>query len=198
MANLQILDAQLVQNYISGDEKAIEKLIERHQSKIYGFIFSKVRDKDLCEDIFQDTFVKVIKILKSEGYNEQGKFISWVMQITNNKIMDHYRAEVKMPKNRDTEDFSVFSIMQDGCLSVEDQFVNEEISSDLKKLIEKLPENQKEVLKMRIYQNMSFKEIAEVSNCSINTVLGNMRYALQKMKKMIYKHQINITEYNIL
>jgi RNA polymerase sigma-70 factor, ECF subfamily len=198
MANLQILDAQLVQNYISGDEKALAKLIARHQSKIYGFIYSKIRDKEASEDLFQDVFVKVIKTLKSDGYTEQGKFISWVMQITHNMIMDYFRITNQMPKNRDTVEFSVFSMMQTDCLSVEDTIINEDIANDLKYLIEKLPENQKIVLKMRIYDNLSFKEIAANTGASINTVLGNMRYAVKRMKKLIKKHEIVITDYNIL
>ncbi len=198
MANFQILDAQLVQNYISGDENALAALINRHQSKIYSFIYSKIRDREASEDLFQDVFVKVIKILKSDGYVEQGKFISWVMQITHNMIMDYFRISNQMPKNRDTEDFSVFSMMQSDCLSVEDNIINEDIASDLKNLIEKLPENQKIVLKMRIYDDLSFKEIAEITGSSINTVLGNMRYAVKRMKKLIKKHEIVISEYNIL
>ncbi len=198
MANFQILDAQLVQNYISGDENVLAALINRHQSKIYSFIYSKIRDREASEDLFQDVFVKVIKILKSDGYVEQGKFISWVMQITHNMIMDYFRISNQMPKNRDTEDFSVFSMMQSDCLSVEDNIINEDIASDLKNLIEKLPENQKIVLKMRIYDDLSFKEIAEITGSSINTVLGNMRYAVKRMKKLIKKHEIVISEYNIL
>jgi RNA polymerase sigma-70 factor, ECF subfamily len=198
MANLKILDGVLVQNYISGDENALAILIRRHESKIYSFIYSKIKDREASEDLFQDVFVKVIKVLKSGGYNEQGKFISWVMQITHNMIMDYFRITNQMPKNRDTEEFSVFSMMQAESLSIEDSIINEDIAMDLKKLIEQLPENQKVVLKMRIYEDLSFREIAEITGCNINTVLGNMRYAVKRLKKLIKKHEIVITNYNIL
>jgi RNA polymerase sigma-70 factor (ECF subfamily) len=193
MATIQIVDAQLVANYVSGDEKSLEVLIKRHQSKIYGFIYSKISDRDISNDIFQDTFVKVIKTLKSSSYNEEGKFLPWVMRISHNLIIDHFRKNKKMPMFRETEDFSIFSIMSDNSFTIEDRLITVQIEKDLKKLIEELPSDQKEVLVLRIYQDMSFKEISELTGVSINTALGRMRYALMNLRKVIDKNQIILT-----
>lgn len=193
MANVQTPDALLVKNYIDGDENALSVLINRHQSKIYGFIYSKISDRDITDDIFQDTFIKVIKTLKSNSYNEEGKFLPWVMRIAHNLIIDHFRRNKKMPMYRETEEFSIFSIMTDNSLTIENQMISEQVEKDLKKLIEELPQDQKEVLVMRIYQDLSFKEISELTGVSINTALGRMRYALMNLRKVIDKHQIILT-----
>lgn len=193
MANVQIPDALLVKNYVAGDETALATLINRHQSKIYGFIYSKISDRDLSDDIFQDTFIKVIKTLKSNSYNEEGKFLPWVMRIAHNLIIDHFRRNKKMPMYRETEEFSIFSIMTDNSMTVENQMITDQVEKDLKKLIEELPQDQKEVLVMRIYQDLSFKEISELTGVSINTALGRMRYALMNLRKVIEKHQIILT-----
>ncbi len=193
MANVQIPDALLVKNYIAGDESALATLINRHQSKIYGFIYSKISDRDLSDDVFQDTFIKVIKTLKSNSYNEEGKFLPWVMRIAHNLIIDHFRRNKKMPMFRETEEFSIFSIMSDNAATIENQMITEQVEKDLKKLIEELPNDQKEVLVMRIYQDLSFKEISELTGVSINTALGRMRYALMNLRKVIDKHQIILT-----
>lgn len=193
MANVQIPDALLVKNYVAGDENALASLINRHQSKIYGFIFSKVGDRDISDDIFQDTFIKVIKTLKSNSYNEEGKFLPWVMRIAHNLIIDYYRKNKKMPMLRETEEFSVFSIMTDNNPNVEIQMITNQVENDLQKLIDELPNDQKEVLVMRIYQDLSFKEISELTGVSINTALGRMRYALMNLRKVIDKHQIILT-----
>ena len=193
MANVQTSDALLVKNYIAGDESALSILINRHQSKIYGFIYSKLSDRDIADDIFQDTFIKVIKTLKSNSYNEEGKFLPWVMRISHNLIIDHYRKNKKMPMFRETEDFSIFSIMSDNVPNIESQLISSQVESDLRKLIEELPEDQKEVLVMRMYQDLSFKEISELTGVSINTALGRMRYAIMNLRKVIDKHQIILT-----
>ncbi len=193
MANVQTPDALLVKNYVAGDESALATLINRHQSKIYGFIFSKISDRDLTDDIFQDTFIKVIKTLKSNSYNEEGKFLPWVMRIAHNLIIDHFRKNKKMPMFRETEEFSIFSIMTDNSQTVENRMITDQVEKDLKKLIEELPDDQKEVLVMRIYQDLSFKEISELTGVSINTALGRMRYALMNLRKVIDKHQIILT-----
>ena len=193
MASVQIPDALLVKNYVAGDETALATLINRHQSKIYGFIYSKISDRDLSDDIFQDTFIKVIKTLKSNSYNEEGKFLPWVMRIAHNLIIDHFRRNKKMPMYRETEEFSIFSIMTDHSLSAENQMISEQVEKDLKRLIEELPNDQKEVLVMRIYQDLSFKEISELTGVSINTALGRMRYAIMNLRKVIDKHQIILT-----
>lgn len=193
MANVQLPDALLVRNYIAGDENALATLISRHQSKIYGFIYSKVSDRDVSDDIFQDTFIKVIKTLKSNSYNEEGKFLPWVMRIAHNLIVDHFRRNKKMPMYRETEEFSIFSIMSDNVPTVESAMITSQVESDLQRLIEELPADQKEVLVMRMYQDLSFKEIADLTGVSINTALGRMRYALMNLRKVIDKHKIILT-----
>ena len=193
MASTQTPDALLVKNYIAGDENALAVLITRHQSKIYGFIYSKLADRDVADDVFQDTFMKVIKTLKSNSYNEEGKFLPWVMRIAHNLIVDHYRKNKKMPMLRETEEFSIFSILTDSSLNVEGRMITELIEKDLQRIVEELPADQKEVLMMRLYQDLSFNEIAELTNVSINTALGRMRYAILNLRKIIEKNQIILT-----
>ena len=193
MATIQIPDAILVKNYIAGEENALAVLINRHQSKIYGFIYSKMADRDVADDIFQDTFIKVIKTLKSNSYNEEGKFLPWVMRISHNLIVDHYRKNKKMPMLRETEEFSIFSILTDSSLNAESRIITEVIEKDLQRIIKELPNDQKEVLMMRIYQDLSFNEIAEMTGVSINTALGRMRYALMNLRKLIEKNKIILT-----
>ena len=193
MDNLVLPDAVLVKNYISGDESALASLIERHQSKIYGFIYSKVNDRDLSDDIFQDTFIKVIKTLKTKSYNEEGKFLPWVMRIAHNLVVDHFRKAKKMPFQRETEEYSIFNYMTDNAPTIESQMITEQVEVDLTRLLDELPDDQKEVLVMRMYQDLSFKEIAELTGVSINTALGRMRYALLNLRKIIEKNQIILT-----
>ena len=193
MATLELPDGLLVQNYIAGNENSLAILIKRHESRIYGFIYSKVSDRDISNDIFQETFIKVIKTLKSNAYNEEGKFLPWVMRIAHNLIIDHFRRNKKMPLYRETEEFSIFSIMSDDSLTVENKMIAEQVEVDVRRLLEELPVDQKEVLVMRMYQDMSFKEISEVTGVSINTSLGRMRYALMNLRKVIDKHQIVLT-----
>lgn len=193
MANAETPDALLIKSYVAGDENALSTLINRHQSKIYGFIYSKVTNRDISDDIFQDTFIKVIKTLKSNSYNEEGKFLPWVMRIAHNLIIDHFRRTKKMPMYRETEEFSIFSVMADHSLTIENQMISDQVENDLKKMIDRLPDDQKEVLIMRIYQDLSFKEISEMTGVSINTALGRMRYALMNLRKVIDKHQIILT-----
>lgn len=193
MATLELPDGLLVQNYIAGNENSLAILIKRHESRIYGFIYSKVSDRDISNDIFQDTFIKVIKTLKSNAYNEEGKFLPWVMRIAHNLIIDHFRRNKKMPLYRETEEFSIFSIMSNDSLTVENKMIAEQVEVDVRRLLEELPVDQKEVLVMRMYQDMSFKEISEVTGVSINTSLGRMRYALMNLRKVIDKHQIVLT-----
>lgn len=193
MASIELPDALLVQHYVAGNENALATLIKRHESRIFGFIYSKIADRDISNDIFQDTFIKVIKTLKSNSYNEEGKFLPWVMRISHNLIIDHFRKNKKMPMFRETEEFSIFSIMSDDVPTIENQLISAQVETDIKKLIEELPLDQKEVLIMRMYQDMSFKEISEITGVSINTSLGRMRYALMNLRKVIDKHQIVLT-----
>lgn len=180
-----IQDSELISQYLNGNESALEKLIIRHKNKIYNFIYSKIGDEVLTEDIFQDTFIKVINTLKKGKYNEEGKFISWVMRIAHNLVIDHFRKENRMPKYDNSGDFDVFLTIKDKGLNIENSLIKNQIESDLRILIEELPDEQKEVLKMRHYNDLSFKEIAENTGVSINTALGRMRYALINLKKII-------------
>ena len=186
-------DAALVKSYIDGNEDALSKLINRHQQRIYNFIFSKVFDRDITEDIFQDTFIKVIRTLKKGKYNEEGKFLPWVMRIAHNLVIDHFRKNNRMPKFEGKGDFNIFSVLQDDKLNAEKIMVKDQIENDVRNLIKELPEDQKEVLMMRIYKEMSFKEISERTGVSINTALGRMRYALINLRKVIEKHNIVLT-----
>ena len=188
-----ITDAVLVTNYIKGDESALEVLITRHKQRIYSFIYSKVFDRDISEDIFQDTFIKVIKTLKRGKYNEEGKFLPWVMRIAHNLVIDHFRKNNRMPKFDNSGDFNIFSVISDNSLNAEKSIIKGQVEADVRRLIEELPEDQKEVLMMRMYNDMSFKEISERTGVSINTALGRMRYALINMRKVIEKHNIVLT-----
>ena len=190
MAKLKVLDSVLVSDYINGNEKSFEILIARHQQRIYNFIFSKVLDRDITEDVFQDTFIKVIKTLKKGKYNEEGKFLPWVMRIAHNLVIDHFRRNKRMPTFKNTDEFDIFSVLGDGELNAEKLLVKEQILSDVRKLIDELPEDQREVLKMRMYKDMSFKEISENTGVSINTALGRMRYALINLRKLIEKYNM--------
>tara|TARA_R110000868_G_scaffold85582_3_gene240648 strand:+ start:4723 stop:5307 length:585 start_codon:yes stop_codon:yes gene_type:complete len=188
-----IPDATLVNNYIIGDESALEILITRHKQKIYSFIYSKVYDRDVTEDIFQDTFIKVIRTLKRGAYNEEGKFLPWVMRISHNLVIDHFRKNSRMPKFDNTGEFSIFSVLSDSSLNAEKQLIKEQVEFDVRRLVDELPQDQKEVLLMRIYNDMSFKEISDKTGVSINTALGRMRYALINLRKIIDKHNIVLT-----
>ncbi|CAM1348429.1 MULTISPECIES: RNA polymerase sigma factor [Tenacibaculum] len=183
-------DSVLVKNYINGNEYAIELLIKRHQQRLYSFIYSKVQNRDTTEDIFQDTFIKVIRTLKKGNYNEEGKFLPWVMRIAHNLIIDFFRKNNRMPTFNNTEEFDIFSVLSDGALNAEGKIIKEQILNDVKELVEELPDEQKEVLKMRIYNDMSFNEISENTGVSINTALGRMRYALINLRKIIEKNKI--------
>ena len=188
-------DACLIRKYIQGDEKSLELLVYKHKSKIYNFIFSKVLDREIAEDIFQETFIKVIKTLKNGTYNEEGKFLSWVMRISHNLIIDFFRKTNRMPKfEASSDDYDIFQFIKDGSPNVENTLINKQIVNDLKKLILELPLDQKEVLNMRIYRDMSFKEIAEVTGVSINTALGRMRYAIINLRKMVVDNQILLAQ----
>jgi RNA polymerase sigma factor (sigma-70 family) len=188
-----ISDAVLVSEYINGDENALSVLINRHKQKVYSFIYSKVFDRDVTEDVFQDTFIKVIRTLKLGKYNEEGKFLPWVMRIAHNLVIDHFRKNKRMPKFDNTDEFNIFSVISDASLNAEKRMVKDQVENDIRRLIEELPEDQKQVLIMRMYKDMSFKEISESTGVSINTALGRMRYALINLRKVIDKNNIVLT-----
>jgi RNA polymerase sigma factor (sigma-70 family) len=187
-------DAVLVTMYLKGNESALSTLITRHKQRIYSFIYSKVFDRDVTEDVFQDTFIKVINSLKKGKYNEEGKFLPWVMRISHNLVIDHFRKNNRMPKFENNTDFNIFSVLSDSALNAENTIIKGQVASDVRRLVEELPEDQREVLLMRIYRDMSFKEISEQTGVSINTALGRMRYALINLRKVIDKHNIVLTD----
>jgi len=191
-------DQELVNEYISGKECALATLIQRHKSRIFGYIMHTVKDRAIAEDIFQDTFVKVINTLKKGQYNEEGKFLPWVLRIAHNLIIDTFRHNKRMPTisggtNADGEEFDIFSVLGIEDRSVEQEIIQGQIRKDIRKLVECLPVEQREVLMMRHYYDMSFKEISDQTNVSINTALGRMRYALINLRKMIEEKEIVVT-----
>lgn len=187
-------DSILVRNYIDGNEKAFEVLVMRHKDKIHRYIHLKVKDQLLAEDIFQETFIKVIRTIKLGSYNEDGKFLPWVMRIAHNLVIDHFRKSNKVrmisESSSKNEDFNIFSTLALEELNVQDQIALDELKHQMVNLIEHLPDSQKEILKQRIFQDLSFKEIADMEAISINTALGRMRYALINLRKLIDKHQL--------
>jgi RNA polymerase sigma-70 factor (ECF subfamily) len=188
--SIQPTDAVLVKDYIDGSELALERLINRHQLQIFNFINSKINDRDTSEDIFQDTFIKVIRTLKNGLYNEEGKFLPWVMRIAHNLVIDHFRKSNRIPTVENNDEFDIFQFISDSAPNAEHALVQEQVLKDIQKLVQELPDDQKEVLIMRLYRDMSFKEIAENTNVSINTALGRMRYAIINLRKLIDEHKI--------
>ena len=181
-----ISDQELIGKYLSGNEESLEKLIYRHKRKVYAYIMMVVKDDQLADDIFQDTFIKVINTIRSGSYKEEGKFIQWVMRIAHNLIIDHFRRNKRIPViSNSSDEFDIFDMVRITDPSIEEQIIMEQIFDDVRALIELLPDEQKEVLTMRHYSNMSFKEIADVTNVSINTALGRMRYALINLRKIV-------------
>jgi len=189
----QLEDSLLIERYVSGDESALEGLIDKHNQRLSSFIYSKVGNRSITEDIFQDTFIKVIKTLRRGAYKEEGKFLPWIMRIAHNLIIDHFRKSSRMPMFEGADSYNIFSLMGDDKLDAERQIIKDQIDSDLGVLIEELPLDQKEVLVMRIYKDMSFKEISENTGVSINTALGRMRYALINLRKIIEQNDIVLT-----
>ncbi len=185
-------DQDLIHQYISGDEGGLVELIRRYQSKIYTSIYLLVKDEYLAEDIFQDTFIKVINTLKAGKYNEEGKFLPWVSRIAHNLVIDHFRREKRTPLVSGGDDFDIFEVLGNYDESTEDRMVREQTHRDLKALIHLLPSEQKEVLIMRHFGNMSFKEIADTTDVSINTALGRMRYALNNLRKMMQTKELSL------
>lgn len=187
----QILsDQELVHQYLAGNEIALERLIHRHKEKIYTSIYMMVKDQYLAEDLFQETFIKVIDTLRTGRYNEEGKFAPWVMRIAYNLCIDYFRRVKRTPGIVTGDGDDIFKVMKFEESNTDDHIQLERFESKLKDLVEMLPEEQKEVVMLRHFFNFSFKEIAEYTNCSINTCLGRMRYALINIRKLMEKHNI--------
>ena len=185
-------DQELVKNYINGDNSSFEVLLNRHKNRVFAFIMSKIKNKDLSEDIFQDTYVKVVNSLQKGKYNEEGKFLPWVMRIAHNLVIDHFRKQNKMQMIRSNNDFDIFDVIKDSKINADEKLIKDQIFSDLNSLIDKLPYDQKEVLKMRYYEELSFKKIAEHFDISINTALGRMRYALINLRALSKRHHVDL------
>jgi RNA polymerase sigma factor (sigma-70 family) len=185
-------DQDLIHQYVAGDEAGLVELLRRYQAKIYTSIYLLVKDEYLAEDIFQDAFIKVINTLRAGKYNEEGKFLPWVTRIAHNLVIDHFRREKRAPMINNGDDFDIFEVLGNYDESTEDRLVREQTHKDLKALIHLLPEEQKEVLIMRHFGDMSFKEIASVTDVSINTALGRMRYALNNLRKMMQSKELSL------
>lgn len=187
-------DKDLISLYINGQEKAFEVLLNRHKNKIYNYIYMKIRDQALSQDIFQETFIKVINTLKKGTYNEEGKFLPWAMRIAHNLMIDYFRKTNKVRVISESssryEDFTIFDLLEVQDNNVEDDMIYSELVSQMVELIEHLPDAQRDILNMRIFKEMSFKDIAKKENVSINTALGRMRYALINIRKLIEKHNL--------
>ncbi|MFW5762142.1 MAG: RNA polymerase sigma factor [Cyclobacteriaceae bacterium] len=194
MNDRNLSDQELVRRYIEGDHTSLELLVRKHQSKIFSYIMLIVKDRHLAEDIFQDTFIKVINTLKAGAYNEEGKFLPWVMRIAHNLVIDFFRKSKRMPTVENSDEYDIFETIKIYDQTIEDKIIVEQIHKDVKKLIEYLPSEQKQVLKMRHYSDMSFKEIAEQTNVSINTALGRMRYALINLRKLADEKSVILTK----
>ena len=194
---MKLPDSKLIANYQNGDEQALATLIERHQRELFSFIFYKVLDGELANDFFQDTFIKIILKLKEGKYAEKDKFILWAKRIASNLIIDYFRVKSKYIKVSDTsyedEEFSIFDTIKETEDNIEDRLILNQVHADLKNIMSLLPENQQEIIKMRFYDELTFKEIAELTNTSINTTLGRMRYALMNIRKIIAENKIVLT-----
>ena len=190
-------DSLLISRYQKGDENALSILISRHQKELFSFIFYKLMDEELANDVFQDTFMKIIVSLKEGRYNDDGKFILWAKRIAHNLIIDHYRLKSKHIKVSETtyenEEFSIFDLLKETEENIEERLITNQIYDDLMKMLVFLPENQQEVIKLRFFDGLSFKEIAEQTNTSINTTLGRVRYALINMRKIMEENQVILT-----
>jgi RNA polymerase sigma-70 factor (ECF subfamily) len=186
-------DQQLISLYLSGDEAAFEFLLNRHQQQVYSKIFFIVRDSDLANDLFQDTFIKVVNTLKGGKYNEEGKFLPWVLRIAHNISIDHFRRGKKMRMMRATDEFDVFDTLPSDQMHAEDQMIQDQIHQDVRELLDCLPEEQREVVHMRIERELSFQEIADETGVSINTALGRMRYALINMRRAMEERGVQLT-----
>jgi RNA polymerase sigma-70 factor (ECF subfamily) len=188
-------DNELVVQFVNGDAQAIETLIHRYKNKVYTYILLTVRDQQLAEDIFQDTFLKVIKSLTEGRYQENGRFLQWVMRIAHNLVIDYYRREKQMNTvSSEKYEFDLFNSQKFSDQTVEDEIIDFQINKDIRRLVDELPDDQKEIILLRHYGGLSFKEIADQTNVSINTALGRMRYALINLRKIIKDNNISLTK----
>ncbi|MFO7669970.1 MAG: sigma-70 family RNA polymerase sigma factor [Bacteroidales bacterium] len=196
MKRSELNDQELVQAYIKGDQSAIELLITRHRSKVYTYIMLTIKNQQLAEDLFQETFIKVIQSLRGGKYKDNGRFLSWVIRIAHNLIIDHFRKEKQMNSvSNDDSEVDLFNSRKFSDKNIEEIIVSNQIQSELRTLINELPADQREVVLLRHYGELSFKEIADQTGVSINTALGRMRYALINLRKMIHERELSLTVY---
>lgn len=180
----QTLDKDLIKGFLAGNDQCFDTLLARYKSKVFTTIYLIVKDRSVAEDLFQDVMIKVVRMIRSGKYNEEGKFLPWVIRIARNLAIDHFRKSQRNPIQRESEDYDIFNVVQRTEESSEDQIISQENARYIRKLIQQLPEKQREVLIMRSYAELSFKEIAAITDVSINTALGRMRYALLNLKKL--------------
>lgn len=192
--NKQISDYELIQKFIKGEKSCFDKIIRRHKNKVFAYISMYIRDQALAEDLFQDTFMKVIQSVKAGKYQDNGKFISWVMRIAHNLIIDHFRRIKQMNTvSNDDYESDLFNSRKLADANIEDTMIKKQIQKDVRKMISMLPDDQREVVILRHYAGLSFKEIADITDVSINTALGRMRYALINMRKLMQENKISLT-----
>lgn len=190
MKKIALSDNELISLYVNGDESALKTLIQRHEKRVFSYILLSVKNRELAEDIFQDTFIKVINTLRSGNYHEEGKFVQWVMRIANNLKIDYFRKMQRMPAFETNGEFDIFDIIYGSEPSVEQKMITEQLYAEITEMVKLLPPEQREVLEMRIYQDISFKDIAEMTDVSINTALGRMRYALINLRKILKEKNV--------
>jgi RNA polymerase sigma-70 factor (ECF subfamily) len=190
MKKIALSDNELISLYVNGDESALKTLIQRHEKRVFSYILLSVKNRELAEDIFQDTFIKVINTLRSGNYHEEGKFVQWVMRIANNLKIDYFRKMQRMPAFETNGEFDIFDIIYGSEPSVEQKMITEQLYAEISEMVKLLPPEQREVLEMRIYQDISFKDIAEMTDVSINTALGRMRYALINLRKILREKNV--------
>ena len=190
--NVQVLsDQKLLNSYLSGDQRAISKLIERYSRRVRDYINMMVKDRDVADDIFQETFIKAVRVIDDGRYTDNGKFLSWILRIAHNQVIDHFRAQKQSRQVTEAEaGYDVLGTLRFAERTVEDELVSSQIENDVRRLVELLPDEQREVVMMRYYGGLSFKEIAEQTDVSINTALGRMRYALINLRKLIDEKQL--------
>ena len=190
MKKIALSDNELISLYVNGDESALKTLIQRHEKRVFSYILLSVKNRELAEDIFQDTFIKVINTLRSGNYHEEGKFVQWVMRIANNLKIDYFRKMQRMPAFETNGEFDIFDIIYGSDPSIEQKMITEQLYAEIAEMVKLLPAEQREVLEMRIYQDISFKDIAEMTDVSINTALGRMRYALINLRKILKEKNV--------
>ncbi len=188
--HIELTDQQIVNMYIAGDANALTILVTRYKDKIFTSIYLLVKDKYLAEDIFQDVFIRIIDTLRGGRYTEEGKFLPWAMRIAHNLCVDHFRKVKRNPTIKTSDDRDIFDVLNFSEAGIDNRIMNEQTSDKVRRMIDLLPEDQREVIILRHYADLSFKEIAQLSNCSINTSLGRMRYGLLNLRKMMTEKQI--------